>query len=1212
MKSPPKLRIMLPTIEHTANVDNAESMQERISSLIQGVLEKYKEPFSQDEAFLQYFSGLLQNLLGQVSIEERLVVENLNRLLQSPEITNLFSCIYQSDETQRVAFFEQMLQGVPLQKKNILSDVKEFLVRYEPILRMPVLMDAFKRINWEQSRSFWGHWGLFPSERERFWYLKQASLLNCTNLVSQELGLNRIAQNPFKLEQIELLLPSIKEELGFSDELQLNEMPLEHKYWFCWFVLMMQSLGIRMYKFEGRVSKLKQVAPIGCWVEEQINELRKISLDDNQLCLHVVCFFKFLVNRPEELALAKVKSKPVTKLFDLLIKHKQVKLLSSADASISMTAMAQLVALFEKLPVEPALKRKLLDDTASMERLLRRRPEAGREVDAIVQSIHLVTSKFGLNLGGQLAQRLLKDPDMGLNIYEILVRWKNRDQFTKERLQQLCRAARTTIQQWSMVEQLICPNAADEEVRSLRRQLDPYYQRNAYAHKSRRIILREQLTVQSKYHGITVASAQIKISEPNLVQWMHTLYFLTESQIRSSEACTQFQRKLTDNVAIQQSFKLLNKLKTSPYLMSEYVTSVISFLTKDISTEELINLNKAIATYLGHVQRLSASNFALIWNTELLCNAERLKQLNEMFVELQKKPKLSKKLTERHLEYLTRNNQIKSLTQVLKKLNSFSDDSLCKPESVGALFNFPGLFNHVFDPSMIESENRLLVSCKSIRFFIEKKEHPLVQYMNRQRLLSIKGIMLVVMLNDFLLKPEWHEGIIKPLVEVIQPNNQLLLAFFQAIRGADNKEQVAKQLIMEQAARAIMVNEQSTHRASIHSSAAESAGRLEQRYISEQRLSQEFDCWLKSQDGKSVTEVNLSARMAAHLEAHACWKEPRVNINLNQLLVLLWTGIHDATSFKGTVTEGKQLLLQAFDDILNSATRPLCPGGSFNKLIEVFVGMHPDCQLDFICKETATLKALALSKQALSLELEFMARYMITTEGDFLLFLPLLHQIQSEGAGLLWPAVRQSVGDELYDEFQSLYSGRRDELFLSTLENGQYVSLTSLTRQQSMLDDALLKFAEKSDGYGCYLYNLQLRSATLMFSAVQLDAASTTAKRSHASLREQAIPVEKRARKSIEANPASEKIQSHQSEMSERALYKRGADAPSEQERPEKLRKMASEAEDVEEEGHPTTKKRRRLWIEEQSAAIQAHNDIRQIGRGGMVDDDIFNSPGLM
>jgi hypothetical protein len=175
-------------------------------------------------------------------------------------------------------------------------------------------------------------------------------------------------------------------------------------------------------------------------------------------------------------------------------------------------------------------------------------------------------------------------------------------------------------------------------------------------------------------------------------------------------------------------------------------------------------------------------------------------------------------------------------------------------------------------------------------------------------------------------------------------------------------------------------NIQSTHTASIHQSASESAVRLNNRYgrtvniyapLEALRLAIQSNQTI-STTPKRVAALNcLGNRFAPEHDS----VDRTSRVSHRQLLALSWAAIQDNNVRAGTfedalkqvieglyeIQRGYNISITGVDD--DQADRIICVGGTFNKLIEKLVGIHPDAQMLYLTPAAAAAKFQALVKE---------------------------------------------------------------------------------------------------------------------------------------------------------------------------------------------------------------------------------------------------------
>ncbi len=240
---------------------------------------------------------------------------------------------------------------------------------------------------------------------------------------------------------------------------------------------------------------------------------------------------------------------------------------------------------------------------------------------------------------------------------------------------------------------------------------------------------------------------------------------------------------------------------------------------------------------------------------------------------------------------------------------------------------------------------------------------------------------------------------------------------------------------------------QNTHTASVHSSASESATRLAQRYpLNDARLNSvisEFRAYVNGLPGNS--EINTAAkRCVARLNASDYeFTDIDSGITTKQLLALAYLAINDPSMRTGRIEDARDQLVQGLYEIqrgynLNGAgldqggsDRPVCAAGTFNKIIEKLVTLHPDCHINFISTALASLKLpVVVREEAL--------KYTQNHPG-------LREHIRSDGISVIWADIKGRIAHRMFDEFGSLYASENDPAFRLMIDSGIYSSLSDET-----------------------------------------------------------------------------------------------------------------------------------------------------------------------
>jgi hypothetical protein len=266
---------------------------------------------------------------------------------------------------------------------------------------------------------------------------------------------------------------------------------------------------------------------------------------------------------------------------------------------------------------------------------------------------------------------------------------------------------------------------------------------------------------------------------------------------------------------------------------------------------------------------------------------------------------------------------------------------------------------------------------------------------------------------------------------------------------------------------------QSTHAASVHASASDSALRLKSRYSSGINVTtlDSLSVFLESQSHAANSEL-LAARaqieaattsalilaaqsrvekarvLVAKTEAakrgftrithpEFTYEDPVSRTSIKELLALLWIGTQDAENRIGGLEDAQKQIIEALYesqreynlsaigvDTGGSIDAAACAGGTFNKLIERFHGVHKDVILLIITREGASAKLQALVKQEALAYLQRLKDSGNTAELTRLLD-AIIAPANANTVEPLWEYIKSSIEETLFDEFKSLYGDNR-------------------------------------------------------------------------------------------------------------------------------------------------------------------------------------------
>ncbi len=258
----------------------------------------------------------------------------------------------------------------------------------------------------------------------------------------------------------------------------------------------------------------------------------------------------------------------------------------------------------------------------------------------------------------------------------------------------------------------------------------------------------------------------------------------------------------------------------------------------------------------------------------------------------------------------------------------------------------------------------------------------------------------------------------------------------------------------------VINNSQSTHKASVHKSVSESATRLWGRYGSKITGDGLHDTIRRIQiyveSLPATSNINTAAKrcIARITSPFYTFTDPGSGISLKQLLALAFLAINDEAQRTGTLDDARELFVRALYEIqrggnfseegedIGGADSAICTGGSFNKVVEKLKGVHPDCDILYISKETAALKLpIVVREEALKHLATLSAADTLQGQSEFA---GLVGRVKKEGVEVIWDQIQNHVTDRMFDEFGSLYSGKSAPTFAGFIEAGQNTELGGL------------------------------------------------------------------------------------------------------------------------------------------------------------------------
>ncbi|WP_218814700.1 hypothetical protein [Rickettsiella endosymbiont of Dermanyssus gallinae] len=275
-------------------------------------------------------------------------------------------------------------------------------------------------------------------------------------------------------------------------------------------------------------------------------------------------------------------------------------------------------------------------------------------------------------------------------------------------------------------------------------------------------------------------------------------------------------------------------------------------------------------------------------------------------------------------------------------------------------------------------------------------------------------------------------------------------------------------------------NTQSTHTTSVHQSVSESATRLANLYKS--RIN---GACLESTIGKAQTYINNlpddseknTAAKRGFLRIVApdyTFTDPKSQISIKQLLALVYLAIHDDENRTSSLEDAETQFVEALYEIqreynLSKSGIDLggqedqytCSAGAFNKFIEKLVGIHPECRVLFITRETASFKLPIVVREEAMRYLTTFAN--LNTAEALSSFTHLITQVKKDGVEVIWEHIRNNIATRMFDEFGRLYRNRADPDFTALIEAGKYEELKDLNTFQEQIQKGYLS-KHKADG----------------------------------------------------------------------------------------------------------------------------------------------------
>lgn len=254
---------------------------------------------------------------------------------------------------------------------------------------------------------------------------------------------------------------------------------------------------------------------------------------------------------------------------------------------------------------------------------------------------------------------------------------------------------------------------------------------------------------------------------------------------------------------------------------------------------------------------------------------------------------------------------------------------------------------------------------------------------------------------------------------------------------------------------------QSTHTESVHHSVSDSAKRLKARYGNKIHTEKQLNTVIKKirkwATNLSSTELQSAAakRAIAYLtDPSYAFTDPASEVSTLQLLALMWEALQDESARTCAWNDAEKRLITALYDFergynldanfnevdINSRDIHICTGGTFNKIMEIGWGIHPDVALLYITHETAHAKFVCLIREEAIKRLKSMRETCQSNEEEQR-FYDVIKQIKEEGVEPIWEAILPIVSEKMWDEFSPLYKNKSSSQYTNLLLTGPGVLL---------------------------------------------------------------------------------------------------------------------------------------------------------------------------
>ncbi len=255
---------------------------------------------------------------------------------------------------------------------------------------------------------------------------------------------------------------------------------------------------------------------------------------------------------------------------------------------------------------------------------------------------------------------------------------------------------------------------------------------------------------------------------------------------------------------------------------------------------------------------------------------------------------------------------------------------------------------------------------------------------------------------------------------------------------------------------------QSTHTASVHRSASESATRLWDFY--KEKIDVDavilglmiyFSNDLENPDNSE--QIEAAKRCILRICADGFhFTDPCSGVTSRQVLAAIFFAINNPdphSPLLASQPDAMQALIRGLYEIqreynlsengtdMGGPDHPACTAGHFNKLIAAMQGVLPQCTIEYVTTNTARLKLPVIVVEEMMKYLSQLDRYNV----ENVLHLTKTIDDMHTNPGIpddIWQKIRNTVSERMFTEFGSLFpEGRESANFVEFIDAGQYTNL---------------------------------------------------------------------------------------------------------------------------------------------------------------------------